>query len=110
MLRQIARAPDSCAQRSDILVGARSSKHLFALDEVRALAEKVPNASIHVAVEEEPAADYHAGRVTDLLAGLELDPSTRVYVCGPPGMVDACRQAAIDARIPRQEVLCERFA
>ena len=52
----------------------------------------------------------HPGYPTDLITPQLLPPGTRVYLCGPPAMVDAARQAAVRAGARRTEVLCERFA
>jgi len=65
---------------------------------------------LQVAVEQDADAGCHAGYATDLIPQLGLDPSTRVYLCGPPPMVEAGRRAAAAAGLPAADVLCERFA
>jgi len=110
MLAMLARDPAAAAGgANEILVGARSGGHLFAQDELERLAAQVPNARLRYAVEADPRPGCHTGRVTELLDGLGADPAPRVYLCGPPGMVDASRQALAQARVPRADVLCERF-
>ncbi|MBV6305566.1 2Fe-2S iron-sulfur cluster binding domain-containing protein [Candidimonas humi] len=91
------------------LIGARTPGHLFALGELQALRQALPHVDVKLAVEQDAAADCHQGYATDLIAGLGLDPATRVYLCGPPPMVEAGRKAAEAAGLPRQDVLCERF-
>ncbi|MDM0015362.1 2Fe-2S iron-sulfur cluster binding domain-containing protein [Variovorax sp. J22P168] len=98
------------AQPTTFLIGARTRGHLFALDELETLRKASTNVQIRFAVEQDAAADCHAGYATDLIAELGLDPSTRVYLCGPPPMVEAGRKAAEAAGLPRHDVLCERFA
>jgi benzoate/toluate 1,2-dioxygenase reductase subunit len=93
-----------------LLVGARTPGHLFALDELKSLRGELPQIDVRIAVEQEATNDCHAGYATDLIARLGLDPSTRVYLCGPPPMVEAGRRAAADAGLKREDVLCERFA
>jgi len=98
------------AQPTTFLIGARTRGHLFALDELEALRQASPNVQVRLAVEQDADADCHHGYATDLIVDLGLDPSTRVYLCGPPPMVEAGRKAAEAAGLPRQDVLCERFA
>lgn len=108
MLRSMAARPP--AQRTTLLIGARTPGHLFALDEVHALRERLAGLDLQVAVEEDAAPGCHAGYATDLIPRLGLDPMTRVYLCGPPPMVEAGRRAAEAAGLRRADVLCERFA
>ncbi|MBU3652616.1 MAG: electron transfer flavoprotein, partial [Limnohabitans sp.] len=49
------------------------------------------------------------GYPTDLIARCSLDPATRVYLCGPPPMVEAGRKAVQAAGLNAADVLCERF-
>ncbi|MEJ7930544.1 2Fe-2S iron-sulfur cluster binding domain-containing protein [Ramlibacter sp. AN1015] len=108
MLRSMAQRPQ--AQRTTLLIGARTPGHLFALDEVEALREQLPGLDLQLAVEEDAQPGCHAGYATDLIARLQLDAATRVYLCGPPPMVEAGRHAAEAAGLRRADVLCERFA
>ena len=98
------------AQPTTVLIGARTPGHLFALDELESLRQALPHVQVKLAVEQEASGDCHHGYATDLIAGLGLAPTTRVYLCGPPPMVEAGRKAAETAGLPRQDVLCERFA
>jgi 3-phenylpropionate/trans-cinnamate dioxygenase ferredoxin reductase subunit/benzoate/toluate 1,2-dioxygenase reductase subunit len=107
MLRAMAAEPP--AHKTTLLVGARTSGHLFALDELRQLGAQLPALDLQIAVEQDAGPGCHAGYATDLIAGLGLDPATRVYLCGPPPMVEAGRRAADAAGLARADVLCERF-
>jgi len=98
------------AQPTTLLIGARTPGHLFALEELEALRLALPHVQVRLAVEQDANPDCHQGYATDLIAALGLDPTTRVYLCGPPPMVEAGRKAAEAAGLPRQDVLCERFA
>lgn len=97
-------------QPTTLLIGARTPGHLFALDELKAIREALPHVQVRLAVEQDANPECHHGYATDLITGLCLDPATRVYLCGPPPMVEAGRKAAEAAGLPRQDVLCERFA
>ena len=108
MLRSLAEHP--APQRTTFLIGARTHGHLFALDELQALSAQLTSVELRVAVEHDAEPGCHHGYATDLIAQLRLDPATRVYLCGPPPMVEAGRRAAEAAGLPRADVLCERFA
>jgi 3-phenylpropionate/trans-cinnamate dioxygenase ferredoxin reductase subunit/benzoate/toluate 1,2-dioxygenase reductase subunit len=108
MLRAMAARPP--ARRTTLLVGARTPAHLFALDELKQLQARLLDMDLQIVVEEDVHPDWHAGYPTDLIPKLGLDPSTRVYLCGPPPMVEAGRRAAEASGIERTDVLCERFA
>ena len=107
MLRSMARQPT--AQRTTFVIGARTPGHLFAMDELQSLGAQLQGIDLRIAVEQDAAQGCHAGYPTDLIHQLGLDPSTRVYLCGPPPMVEAGRKAAEAAGLPRADVLCERF-
>ncbi len=109
MLETLAANPDEAAPATDFLVGARTPEHLFALDAVEAFSARIPNLRVKVVVDETDDPRFRRGRATDVLAELGLDPRARVYLCGPPPMVDAGRQAAIALGVARDDVLCERF-
>lgn len=93
-----------------LLIGARSPAHVFALEELEALRRELPHVSVKLAVEHDANPGWHEGFATDLIGELGLDPSTRVYLCGPPPMVEAGRRAAEAAGLKRADVLCERFS
>lgn len=101
--------PAARALPTTVLIGARTPEHLFALEELQALRSEMPQLDVKLAVEQGAGPDSHAGYPTDLIGGLGLDSSTRVYLCGPPPMVEAGRTAAQAAGMPRGDVLCERF-
>ncbi len=107
MLRGMGAAARSVP--TTVLIGARTPGHLFAMEELQALRTEMPQLAIELAVEQGTGPENHAGYPTDLIGGLGLDPSTRVYLCGPPPMVEAGRAAAQAAGLPRSDVLCERF-
>lgn len=107
MLRSMAARPR--AQRTTFVIGARTPGHLFAMDELKRLGTRLQGMDLQIAVEQDAGADCHTGYPTDLINKLGLDPSTRVYLCGPPPMVEAGRRAAEAAGLPRADVLCERF-
>lgn len=107
MLRSMAAHPPK--HRTTVLIGARTAGHLFAMDELNALKDELKSVDLQFAVEQEAQSGCHQGFATDLIPQLGLDPTTRVYLCGPPPMVEAGRRAAEAAGLKRADVLCERF-
>ncbi|PNG47119.1 MULTISPECIES: 2Fe-2S iron-sulfur cluster binding domain-containing protein [unclassified Variovorax] len=109
MLRAVAADPATQQPRTTVVIGARTHGHLIAMDELEQLRTSLPGVAIHLAVEQGDGPPAHRGYPTDLIAQLHLDADTRVYLCGPPPMVEAGRSAAESIGLPRKEVLCERF-
>jgi benzoate/toluate 1,2-dioxygenase reductase subunit len=109
MLRTACAEAAAPQPRTTVVIGARTHGHLIAMDELEQLRIRMPGVAIHLAVEQTDDPATHRGYPTDLIAQLDLDADTRVYLCGPPPMVEAGRSAAESAGLPRKEVLCERF-
>ncbi len=109
MLRALAEAPLPARQPTTLVIGARTPGHLIAMQELDQLKAKLPQLSVHVTVEQGDSPAAHHGFPTDLIGRIPIDAGTRVYLCGPPPMVEAGRRAAETAGLSRQDVLCERF-
>lgn len=96
-----------------LLIGVRSGSHFFAEDEITDLKSRMPGLEVEYAAESDAASpagsSCHTGYATDLIK-TGMDPTTRIYLCGPPPMVEAGRDAAARAGIRKADVLCERFA
>jgi 3-phenylpropionate/trans-cinnamate dioxygenase ferredoxin reductase subunit/benzoate/toluate 1,2-dioxygenase reductase subunit len=107
MLRQ-ARHDDDYTPTT-LIVGARTPAHLMALPLLDTLQLEMPGLTVHRVVEEGECSGGSTGYPTDLIGRLALDPNTRVYLCGPPPMVEAGRRAAQAASLQAADVLCERF-
>lgn len=108
-LAMLRHANNTASVPTTLIVGARTPKHLIAQSELEALARDVKGLTIHTVVEDAGGASADTGYPTDLMARLTLDPATRVYLCGPPPMVDAGRRVAHAAGLNAADVLCERF-
>ena len=109
MLESIVSKPEQMAISTTLLVGVRTGSHLFALDQLQHLVERWPELTVRYAAECDPVEGCHNGYATELISGLQVTPDTRVYLCGPPAMVEAGRSAAEAAGLPRRDMLCERF-
>ena len=104
-----ALGPAARAAPTTIFIGARSGDHLFAAEELRAATDTIPNLTIRRFVEREAPQDCETGYPTAGFASGPIEPGARVYVCGPPPMVEAARMAAESAGLNKQEMLFERF-
>lgn len=92
-----------------LLVGARSCEHFFARDEIEAAQTKVPLLKVIFAAERGDSRSCHIGYATDLIASVGIGANDRVYLCGPPPMVEAGRAAVRAAGVPGESALAERF-
>lgn len=97
-------------QPTKLLIGARTGAHLFAQPAIDELKAKVSGLEVVYATESDAPEGVHLGYATDLITPELITPDTRVYLCGPPPMVEAGRNAAVKAGVRKSEVLCERFA
>jgi benzoate/toluate 1,2-dioxygenase reductase component len=93
-----------------LLVGVRTGQHLFAKEELDMLVTAFPELEVLYAAEFDAPEGCHQGYGTDLISQLEVDPRTQVYLCGPPPMVEAGREAMRKAGLRKADALCERFA
>lgn len=107
MLRNLQIQGDG--QPTTLVIGGRSGAHLFAMDELAAMARANPMLKIAYAVEANPTAGAHTGYPTDLIPDLKLTKAERVYVCGPPPMVDAVKRAMDGIGLEKDSALYERF-
>ena len=96
------------------LYGARTTKHLYHVEHMRTLEKTWPGSFRFVPVLSEEPQDTEwrgaRGLVTEHIAlqGLEL-PSHHVYLCGPPGMIDAAIVILRDAGVPSDAVHFDKF-
>ena len=112
ILAMLHKIRDSDAHRASpvrVLIGARSGAHLFAQAQLQAAKEAMPHLHIDIACENQAPDGCHQGYATDLITPDTLLPDTRIYLCGPPAMVEAGRAAASKAGVAKSRVLCERF-
>lgn len=112
ILAMLQKIRDTNSQREapiHVLIGARTGGHLFAQAQLQAAKEAMPHLRIDIACEDQVPEGCHQGYATDLITPERVLPDTRVYLCGPPAMVEAGRAAANQAGVAKSRVLCERF-
>jgi len=95
-----------------VLFGARQERDLYALEELREIAEAWRGDFTFVPVlsDLEPSADWGGARgmVTEQIAE-HASPTTHAYLCGPPAMVDAAQEALVDLGLATRHVHFDRF-
>ena len=83
---------------------------LYGIEELRALAKRLPNADLRMAmVEPEGAWPGHKGFVTGLLGQADVGTRTRAYLCGPPPMIASARRQLRDFGVPEPSIYAEEF-
>jgi methane monooxygenase component C len=99
-------------QETKLFFGVTHQHELFCVDELKELEASMPNFSAHVAVMQ-PDADWQGSKgtvVDDLLKHLEgAKAIPDIYMCGPPGMIDATFAAAAKKGVPKDHVYVEKF-
>jgi propane monooxygenase reductase component len=93
--------------------GARTESDLFHLDEIAALAERLPAFTFVPALSEAADGDGWAGEaglITDVVERLEDDlAEVDAYLCGPPPMVDAAIALLERLGVPESHIYFDKF-
>lgn len=94
--------------------GARAKRDLFLVDEMKELEEKLPNFTF-VPVLSDPMEDDKwegkTGLVTDAVADhLKNGENVEAYLCGSPGMIDACVKVLGEKGVPEELIYYDKFA
>jgi len=113
MLRQMAVSQDQ--NESRLYFGVNREGELFAQEELEALQTEMPNLTVEVCVWK-PDAGWHGfigspadALRRDLAEDIKQGLEPEVYLCGPPGLVDATESVAREAGLSQQQIFCERF-
>lgn len=93
--------------------GARTKKDLYYTEEFQALSKEFPNFQYYPALSEPLPEDQWTGDVgliTDVVdkycKNLEEDEA---YLCGSPGMIDACFRVLAKNGMPTDRIYCDKF-
>ncbi len=93
--------------------GAVNEKDLYYVDEMRALEQKLPRFKFVPALsgEDIDGWDGERGLITDVLDRLEPDLQDKeAYLCGSPGMIDACVKVMTGHGLPEDRIFYDKFA
>ncbi|NJD06154.1 MAG: methane monooxygenase, partial [Methylococcaceae bacterium] len=101
-------------QETRVYFGVTSNEELFMVDELLELESAMKNLTVRICVwkHNDATADYCArGNAIEVLrADLEGRPAKPdIYLCGPPGMVDAAYQVCDQFGIPKDQIYLEKF-
>lgn len=107
-------AEKGSVRKTRYFFGARSLKDLFLVDEMRELERKMPSFTFIPALSDPaPEDDWKGdvGLITDIVAGYVKDGSgSEAYLCGSPGMIDACVKVLTAAGVPEERIYYDKFA
>jgi len=99
-------------QKCVIYFGVNTEAEIFHLDELDKLAAEMPTLELRNCVWK-CSDDWHCekGSVVDILRRdlVETGAKPDLYLCGPPGMVDATFAVCADAGIPKERIYLEKF-
>ena len=108
-----AAAEAGVARPATVLFGARAQRDLYALDQLKHIADRWAGdfTVIPVLSGEDEGSDWGGARglVTAHMDD-HVTTSTHAYLCGPPGMVDAARARLRAAGVPAESIHADRFA
>lgn len=110
MLRRMAELQEP--QEARLYFGANRAQELFAHEQLRALQAELPALKVTLCAwqAEEGWTGFHGTPAQALerdLAGRSSLPD--IYLCGPPGLVEAVETVARERGVPAQQLLSERF-
>lgn len=92
-----------------LLVGARTEAELYDLDNLRALAARVPWLRVVPVVSEDPSFDGLRGRLPDVLDRFPDWSGHDVYVAGPPEMIEHTVTRLDDLGVPAARMRYDRI-
>jgi propane monooxygenase reductase subunit len=100
-------------RKATFYYGARTARDLCFEDELKALAEKIPDFR-YVPALSEPAEgepwEGHTGLITEVVKALEPTlEGADAYVCGPPPMVDAAIATLTALGVREQNIFYDKF-
>lgn len=93
--------------------GARTQKDLFLTEELMELSKKYPNFEYIPALshaDDDETWKGERGLITDVVRRLAGDlTDSEAYLCGSPGMIDACIEVLDDLNMPEEHIHFDKF-
>lgn len=99
-------------QETRIYFGVNTVEEVFLLDELKALEAAMPTLTLRLCVWRPDAAwaGERGNAIEILRRDLQAQPAKPdMYLCGPPGMVDAAHQVCSEFGIPEGQIYLEKF-
>lgn len=106
---------NACERPTNLIFGARRQEDLYLLDELNQIARQwqAPFAVTPVLAEEAEGSGWRGRRgiipthLSELLG--PLPTQHHAYLCGPPGMIDACSASLLAAGLTSEQIHADRF-
>ncbi len=102
------------SRKTRYFFGARTAKDLFLMDEMKELEGRLPEFTFIPALSApEEGEDWkgQVGLITEVMdRNLENIEETEAYLCGSPGMIDACIKVLKDKGVPEERIFFDKFA
>ena len=102
------------SRKVEYFFGAVTKRDIFLVDEMRELEGKLPDFKYIPALSaptEEDAWEGETGLITEVLDNhLEMGEDVEAYLCGSPGMIDACIAVLTKKGIPEELIFYDKFA
>jgi Na+-transporting NADH:ubiquinone oxidoreductase subunit F len=93
--------------------GAQTTRDLFLTEELFGLQKELPAFTFIPALSNEPAGSEWQGKrglITDVVSRHFPDCSEfEAYVCGSPGLIDACRQVLAKGKMTEDKIFFDKF-
>jgi Na+-transporting NADH:ubiquinone oxidoreductase subunit F len=106
-------AEKGIGRKTRYFFGARSKKDLFLTDEMQDLEKRLPNFQFIPALSDPEEGDKwegETGLITDVLDRyMESGENVEAYLCGSPGMIDACIKVLTDNGVPEELIYYDKF-
>ena len=100
-------------RKATYFFGARSAKDLFLVNEMKEIETSLEGFTFVPALSEPEEVDKWTGDVgliTDIVAQHVKDGSnSEAYLCGSPGMIDACVRVLTECGVPEERIYFDKF-
>ncbi len=100
-------------RRARFFFGARTKRDLFHIDEMRELETKLPNFQFIPSLSAPLPEDNwkgESGLITDIVDRyLESGDNVEAYLCGSPGMIEACVKVLTENGVPEELIYYDKF-
>ncbi len=107
-------ADKGSTRKARYFFGARSARDLFLLEEMQALESKMADFKFIPALSEPQPEDNWKGEIgliTDVVRRMaEEAPEGEAYLCGSPGMIDACIKVLRELGMPEERIYYDKFS
>jgi len=109
----LSMADEGNPRRARYFFGARSKRDLFLVEKMQELEQQLPNFTFIPALsnpEPDDNWDGETGLITDVVAKhMESGDNVEAYLCGSPGMIDACIKVLTDKGVPEELIYYDKF-